>query len=174
MKNDILALARRTVSKPACLAALAFLAVSAPQAASARWIDMANGNVPPKAQPAGNEANGQPLFLCRATFNGGIHPGKIRTEFGGCNVAWGGQEHKVTNYQVWVGDLKWRADSNGNMPGNARLPGNEANGEKLGVCRASFQGGLHPGKIRTAFGGCNIPWGGQEHMVPNYQVLIKN
>ncbi len=31
-----------------------------------------------------------------------LHPGKLRPEFGGCNIAWGGEERCVTDYEVFV------------------------------------------------------------------------
>lgn len=34
-----------------------------------------------------------------------------------------------------------------------------------------IEGGLHIGKLRGAFGGVNVGWGGQEMMVPEYEVL---
>ena len=36
------------------------------------------GSVPEGALHCGKEAEGAPLYLARANFEGGIHPGKIR------------------------------------------------------------------------------------------------
>lgn len=67
----------------------------------------------------------------------------------------------------------WVAASNGKIPSGSLVGGNEANGEKLYVCRANYKGGVHPGKVRKAFGACNIGWGGKEVAVNPYEVLVQ-
>ncbi len=49
-------------------------------AAAADWVTGAYGSMPPPTVTpnGGYEANGEPLFICRAALNGGWHPGKIR------------------------------------------------------------------------------------------------
>lgn len=68
------------------------------------WVPSAGGNLPAGAIQGGNEADGKPLYLCRAKNgrDGGIHPGKIRKEFGACNIGWGGKEVSVRSYEVLV------------------------------------------------------------------------
>ena len=66
-----------------------------------KWVKASNGYIPDNAVViGGREANGQILFICRANYRGGVHPGKIRTEFGGCNIPWGGKEIVVRDYEV--------------------------------------------------------------------------
>ena len=48
------------------------------------------GAVPEGAVAWGYEANGEALFVCRAYLNGGLHPGKVRGEFGAANIPCGG------------------------------------------------------------------------------------
>ena len=52
----------------------------------------------------GHEAapGNEPLYICRATHNGGVHPGKLRAAFKGCNIGWGGRETVVADYEVLV------------------------------------------------------------------------
>lgn len=69
------------------------------------WQAARNGQIPDGAVVGGNEPNGASLFICRAAFNGGVHPGKIRFGFQGCFIPYGGQEHRVSNYEVMVGYL---------------------------------------------------------------------
>ena len=68
--------------------------------------------------------------------------------------------------------MRWVAASDGAIPDGAAENGHEANGEALFVCRAQLNGGLHPGKVRGAFGAANIPYGGQEVKVNPYEVLV--
>ena len=67
--------------------------------------------------------------------------------------------------------LKWKSASNGHVPDSAMIAGREADGQVLFVCRAKYNGGTHPGKIRAEFKGCNIPWGGREIAIRKYEVL---
>lgn len=65
-----------------------------------RWVPGQNGQIPPRAVQAGQEANGRPLYVCRAQFKGGVHPGKIGPSTGSCNIGYGGTELTITNYAV--------------------------------------------------------------------------
>ena len=67
---------------------------------------------------------------------------------------------------------QWVPASGGAIPPGAAENGHEANGEALFVARAQLNGGVHPGKVRGAFGAANIPFGGQEVKVINYEVLM--
>jgi hypothetical protein len=124
--------------------------------------------------PAGSEADGTPLYLARAYYQDGLHIGKVRTAFGAANIPYGGQEVKVADYEVYVGRATWVAASGGRLPDGAVKYGEESNGEPLFAARAYIHGGLHPGKVRLAFGAANIPYGGNEEQAENYEVLIVN
>ncbi len=164
---------KMTAARGAALAALS-AALLAPAAAQAGWVNAANGSIPGGTEQAGHEANGQALFLCRASFQNGVHPGKIRYGFSGCNIGYGGKEYTVNTYQVWVGHIPWFGQfSSGQLPPNLAPAGREANGQPLGACRAEFNGGDHPGKIRPGFSGCNIGYGGREYTAPNYDVMVR-
>jgi hypothetical protein len=56
----------------------------------------------------------------------------------------------------------WVPASNGAIPDGAAANGYEADGEALFVCRAQLNGGLHPGKVRGAFGIANVHYGRPE------------
>ena len=43
-----------------------------------KQVQAEGGSVPEGALHFGKEAEGAPLYLARANFEGGIHPGKIR------------------------------------------------------------------------------------------------
>lgn len=158
--------------------AIAKIVVPAPSTNLERWVAASGGTVPPGAVRGGTEhpPGMQALYVCRANFNNGTHPGKIRPGFGGCNIGWGGTEHAVANYEVLVGgEFLWVADSGGQVPSGAYQGGVEhpPGNQKLYICRAAYNNGTHPGKVRPGFSGCNISWGGKELAVTKYEVLVK-
>ena len=69
----------------------------------------------------------------------------------------------------------WVAASGGKIPSGAYKAGVEhpPGSQTLYACRAKFKNGTHPGKVRSAFRGCNIGWGGGEHTVASYEVLVQ-
>jgi len=135
------------------------------------------GSIPAGAASHGNEADGTPLWVARSPgraepgFIGSIQPGKVRPAFGVALIPFGGKEIPVADYEVLVEPGIWIAGSNGQIPDGAVVCGREANGEPLFVARASLNGGVHPGKIRFAFGAAFIGFGGKEVPVANYEVL---
>jgi hypothetical protein len=112
--------------------------------------------------------------LARAAHEGGIHIGKVRPAFGAANIPYGGEEIKVNPYEVLVGSgtFIWVAASGGQVPDGAVALGREKDGTPLFAARAQYQGGLHLGKVRLAFGAANIPYGGKEVKVNAYEVLV--
>jgi hypothetical protein len=136
------------------------------------------GAIPPGAQPNGNEANGEPLWVARSPgrtdrffFHGGIHPGKVRPGFGAAFIPFGGNEEAVPDYEVLMEAGIWIAGSGGQIPDGAVVCGRSADGDPLFVARANLNGGLHPGKIRFNLGAAFIGWGGKEVHVNDYEVL---
>ena len=69
-------------------------------------------------------------------------------------------------------DKFWKGETGGIIPDGAIEAGSESNGDRLYICRARHAGGVHPGKIRFEFGGCNIPYGGKEIRIRSYEVLV--
>lgn len=137
-----------------------------------RWVTVRNNSIPANTVFGGQEANTQPLYLCRGEYEKGVHVGKTRPEFGGCYIGWGGKSVLLANYQVLVdqGPATWVAGTGGSIPSTA-FAGGQENNENLYICMAKYQGGYHSGKIRQAFRGCSIAWGSQEIIVPVYDVL---
>lgn len=150
--------------------ALAIVTASAAQA-QVNWLQAQGGAIPNGTITGGHEANGDQLFPCTAPYAGGFHPGKVRPGLGGCNIGYGGSEVMVYNYEIPTGFGHWANASNGNIPNNAIQAGAEANGQPLYVCRAWYSGGIHPGKVRPGFRGCNIGYGGSEIEIQTYDVL---
>ena len=154
---------------------LAFV-VARPAAAQDNWVYEKNGEVPLDAIIGGVEPGGSYLYICRAFFAGGVHPGRVRPGLSGCVISWGGSEHSIPFYQVLV--PRWASASNGNVPAGAYAYGFEAPtpgslfGATLYACRAYLNGSMHPGKVRPGLTGCAIGWGGKELYLNPYEVLI--
>lgn len=64
--------------------------------------------------------------------------------------------------------LNWVAGSASGLPSNAIIGGREGD-VSLGICRSSYNGGVHPGKVFA--GKCNFGWGGAEITSGTYDVL---
>lgn len=134
------------------------------------WVRLpANGVVTGKSGGLG------PLAVCRASFDGGQHPGKLWQ--GDCNFEWGFQDHFESNFEVlldngysWInpgrfvinnfGQQVWTVDG---LPSNAvdgGDAGNAASHTRLGICQAyvAADNTWHPGKFYA--NSCNIAWGG--------------
>lgn len=134
-----------------------------------RWVPASNGYVPPGAVQGGNEQNGQPLFVCRAQYNGGVHIGKVVGQ--ACNFGWGGAEVTMPQYEVLTGiQGRWVPGNGGYVPPGALQGGNEATGQPLYICRSQYRGGVHVGKVVGQ--NCNFGWGGAEITMPQYEVLV--
>lgn len=134
------------------------------------WVPAGGGNGPAGAVQGGGEGD-HAIFICRAPWQGGVHVGKVVGTT--CNFGWGGQEITVPSYEVLVGALwRWVPASGGSVPPLAVVGGHEANGSPQYVCRAYYNGGMHPGKVVGA--NCNIGWGGAEVTLPTYEVLTSS
>ncbi|KAI0250281.1 hypothetical protein BJV78DRAFT_1099299, partial [Lactifluus subvellereus] len=67
------------------------------------FVPTSNGRVPPGRRPikGGFENSGAELYHAVAVIDGIKVPGKTGTHLGGCNVAYGGKEHSVSeNYEI--------------------------------------------------------------------------
>jgi hypothetical protein len=120
-------------------------------------VSASSGNVPFGALRSGTDSDGQPLYMCSASYAGGRHPGKLRKEFGSCHIPYGGGEVAVQSYSVEV-PLWVPAGS----IGESFPTGHEYDGTRLYTCRDYFGGGLHPGKYVSSIRHCNFGWGGVE------------
>ena len=149
---------------------LGMIAIGLTSMANADWAFASNGHIPSGSLVSGHEANGDKLYICRANYNGGVHPGKVRKELRACNIGWGSKEISVSQYETYV---IWKKSQNGQIPSSAIVAGKESSGERLYTCRGDYNGGVHSGKVRRGFEGCNISWGGDEIKVNPYEVLVK-
>ena len=54
------------------------------------------------------------------------------------------------------------------------MGGYDSNNAPLYVCQAQYGGGLVPGKVPSGWSSCDVSWGGTEHYVSTYNVLVPN
>jgi hypothetical protein len=147
------------------------VAVAGERAAGAsdqNWSLDDNGDVPWDAIAGGRDTNGQILYFCRAFLFPGYQPGKVSGGLGTCNYPYGGAERKDPNYEVLV--PHWEAASSGQLTANPYQGGTDADGAPLYVCRAKYDGGLQPGKLKQG-AGCYIAYAGNETLLNDYEVL---
>ena len=160
-----------TKSLLACCVITVLLSMSA----HADWISGEGGRTPPKAVVAGNNSTGQPLYVCRAQYEGGLHPGKLAGTSPNCNVSHDGREYSISDYEVLVGDgYNWVTVYSGEIPFDALPGGKDQQGDILYICRGDVNSKWQPGKMSRALDGCSIPHEGKELKAPWYEVLVGN
>ncbi|KAJ2550472.1 hypothetical protein EV175_004055 [Coemansia sp. RSA 1933] len=144
-----------------------------------QWVSASNGHIPPNAVQGGIENDGTPLFVARAIYKGGLHPGKAgqHLENGGCNIGFGHKEVAVSEYQVLCGDasrLRWvRQDGPLIIQGFVPYPaGHEETGEPLYIAKTLYEGSQQLGKCAPHIKkGMSFPFGHKEKTTDNYMVL---
>lgn len=129
--------------------------------ANVTWTSSKSAN----AVAGGKESNGTQLYICRGSYKGGVHAGKVVAGY--CNIGYGGKEEKLSSYQ-WLS-----ADASGiewvNNVGTRAISAGTENGQERYVCRVSAHGGVHPGKVVS--GKCNYGYGGKEEISGTFQAL---
>jgi len=114
---------------------------------------------------AGREANGTPLYACVGAFQGGWHPGKIRSDWDSCHIGYGGREEITKDFVVVV--LALHSTDLADFTSNPLYAaGRDVNGDVLGLCTAYFENSTHVGKYRVGGDTCNIGYGGKEYPLP--------
>lgn len=136
------------------------------------WVPAANGQVPAGAQPHGEDANGEPIFVARARHAGALIPGKLVQSHGVAYVPWGGVENAYAEYEILVGGGQWVPAQGANIPPNAFPGGESEEGEPLFVGRARHEGSVTVGKVQPSHGVVYIPFGGAEIPYDSYEILV--
>lgn len=116
----------------------------------------------------GGAERGRKLAVCRASYKGGTHPGKVVS--GKCNIGWGGKEIVIRKFQVMTNKGVKLAWTKGPKAKGMVIGGKER-GRTLPICRAKYKSGTHPGKVVA--GKCNIGWGGKEIVLKKFEVLVQ-
>ena len=129
--------------------------------------------MPPNAIVAGKNGNGQPLYVCRAQYEGGLYPGTLAGGSRDCSISCEGREYSLSQYEILVGNgYNWVSVYNGEIPFDALPAGNEQKGKILYICRGEVNSEWHAGKIRQTYSGCSVPYAGKELTALWYQVLV--
>ncbi|KAJ2026653.1 hypothetical protein GGI06_000058 [Coemansia sp. S85] len=145
------------------------------------WVKASNGAIPNNAIAQGVERDGRPLYIARAFFKGGLHPGKAAPHLanGGFATGYAGQAVELNEYFVLCGDInraQWVAEK-GPVPrqshGLALVEGgHEANGEPLYIAKANYNNSQQLGKAGHHLGqGMNFVFGNHEQSQKEYVVL---
>merc|ERR1712080_391236 len=66
----------------------------------------------------------------------------------------------------------WKSEIFGDVSPGAVVGGTAPNGDALYICRTFVAHQLIPGKVDKTLGNCGVAYGGKEHMIPVYQVLV--
>jgi hypothetical protein len=131
-----------------------------------QWRKVRSGeDLPEGALQGGCESDGTPLYVGRAHYLGGLHPGKIVN--GVCHFPHGAEEILAHDFEVPVVSAgEWGVPE----PGCASaLIGGYEGGNALAVCRVPWEGGLHPGKVVSQDGICS--YGGRERVSGEFEVF---
>jgi Protein of unknown function (DUF3421) len=136
----------------------------------------AHGTLPSYANQAGHESDKTPLYVARAEYEGGTHPGKYRSGWNAASISYGGREVWVPDYAVWTGHLsdgspgQW-VSIDAALRFDPVFCGAESDLTPLYAARASHGGSLQLGKWRKGWTAASIPYGGQELWLTSAEVL---
>jgi len=129
--------------------------------------------------PAGVDADGtSPVFFASVLLPSSVHPCKYAPHLGGVRYGYGMREmehegrYDVLPFVPEEMELVWTRD--GRVPVGRRPVegGYEEGGARLYHALATLQGGVKvPGKCGEHLSGANIPFGGQEVHVKEYEIL---
>lgn len=138
------------------------------------WVPVtAHSGVPPNAVVAGRDVDGAQIFVGRAYHEGDTIPAKAIPSKNVAYVPYNGQEIAKSEWQMLTGHgFSWVTSGSGHVPPEAVVAGHQSNGEPLYVGRASINGALTTGKVHPSHNCIYVPFGGLEHSVHQYEVLI--
>ncbi|KAI4471014.1 hypothetical protein MML48_1g15758 [Holotrichia oblita] len=139
------------------------------------WVPAINGHIPNNAFPGGDN-DGEPIFVARGRVGGSLAAGSLLASHKCCYVAWGGNSHALSEYEVLCNFTgSWIEWSGTEMPRSAYVAGvSEVNQELMYVGRAVIDGILKVGKIHPSHGVTYIGQNGREIAFSNYEILVTN
>lgn len=132
---------------------------------AARWVGASSAQPLPSNVLQAGEDGGQPVYLCRAPYSAGMHPGKIVS--GTCHITYGVKQVEVSDYQVLVDAVgSWKNATRGY---DSALRAGWEHGHNLYLCRAQHEGALFPGKVVN--GTCHINYGDGEISAKRFELF---
>lgn len=139
------------------------------------WISASGTSIAPEAVLAGNDLNGDFIYVGRAYHLGELLPAKIVSNKSCAYISSEGMEIKKYDFDFLVGKgFCWIAASHGEVPNNAVICGQAINGAALYAGRCHYKGTLTPGKINTVEKCLKIPFNGYEIEIAEYEVLCRS
>jgi hypothetical protein len=120
----------------------------------------------------GIDNNAMSLYVCNAEYGGELVPGKIRSDWSGCDFSVDDVEQTIAPFSTLT--PTWVSESNGLVPTNAAYFGSDSSGP-LATCRGTLGGIVYTGKIGkmgTGYTGCHIGWNNAEYVVASYDVMV--
>lgn len=139
-----------------------------------KWIPASNGNVPDSAVRGGQTSSGEPLYIGRAKWEGSLIPGKIHPSHQSLYVAYGGKEHKVTNYEVLAQPETFISAKVTNVPSGAIRAGHDEDGSTIYMGRAFHAGDMLPVKVCPNLGKGYVSFDGKEILKYECEILVGN
>ncbi|PAV16028.1 hypothetical protein PNOK_0764800 [Pyrrhoderma noxium] len=144
------------------------------------FITTANGpfSAPEKVgDPPCHDLDGSPIFFGSAFLDNSVHPCKVAPHLMPvCRVPYGGGEYEHTGrYDLlpFTQDTELIPASGGVIPpGRRPVEGGYENGIKLYHAVGQIDGVRVPGKCGEHLGGANIPFGGEERFMRDYEILV--
>ncbi|PAV16118.1 hypothetical protein PNOK_0773800 [Pyrrhoderma noxium] len=143
------------------------------------FITTANGpfSAPEKVgDPPCHDLDGSPIFFGSAFIGNSVHPCKVAPHLMPvCRVPYGGGGEHNGRYDLlpFTQDMEIIPASGGVIPpGRRPVEGGYENGIKLYHAVGQIDGVRVPGKCGEHLGGANIPFGGEERFMRDYEILV--
>nr|VZI44341.1 unnamed protein product [Spirometra erinaceieuropaei] len=138
------------------------------------WVKTKPGDLPDGAISVRPD-----VYICRAWYEGEQIPGKYVPPLSAACIPYAGQEHQVTDFAVlcdtsipgWSCCYEWVRARGGDVPKNAIVAGIASDGQQLYIAKGLVRGEVCGGKVHKGHPCAYMPYGGEEHSVPEYSVL---
>jgi hypothetical protein len=117
------------------------------------------------------------MILTHSAFHEGDQlPAKVIPSKNFCSISYDGKGIVKHHFEYLTGSgFEWVPVSNGSVPsGTPVSSGNTVKGEPVFIGRAHHQGSLTPGKVLKGHDCLHFAYGGVEHWIKSYEMLVMN
>ncbi|CAH8440836.1 unnamed protein product [Heterobilharzia americana] len=138
------------------------------------WVPGKNGSISPGAISVEND-----IYVARRKYEDEWIPGKLVTGYQTCYCPLDGRELESSEYEVLCDTClpnskkcyAWEKASGGEVPKKAIVAG-ISNGKPLYIAKGPVYEEMCVGKVQEGQEFACLPWGGEEHRVKDYEVLV--